>query len=82
MSPLLQEILKQVEQLSPEDRQELIRQINVSTRTQTSQVDSSLGTKLREIRAQIVEAGIPLLSDAELEEEIASRRGEQELTHS
>jgi hypothetical protein len=32
---------------------------------------------LRTIRAQIVESGVPLLSDAELEQEIADRRGDR-----
>jgi hypothetical protein len=43
--------------------------------------DSSLGRKLRAIRARIVESGVPLLSDAELEQEIAERRGERDLIH-
>jgi hypothetical protein len=40
--------------------------------------DSPLGEKLRAIRARILESGSPLLSDAELEREIAERRGERD----
>lgn len=36
---------------------------------------SPLGKKLRELRAQIVASGIPLLNDEELDREIAERRG-------
>jgi hypothetical protein len=42
--------------------------------------DSPMGQQLRAIRQKIVEAGIPLLNDAELAQEIAARRGGVEAT--
>lgn len=88
MSPLLQEVLKQVEQLAPEDQRELIRRVTerlaaVPVANHPSELlpqgDSPLGQKLRAIRARIVESGIPLLNDAELEHEVAKRRGDRRL---
>lgn len=35
----------------------------------------SLGHRLRQLRQQIVDSGVPLLNEAELQAEIASRRG-------
>jgi hypothetical protein len=84
MRPLLQEVLKQVEQPAPEDQRELIRRVAErleavpiadSSSERLPQGDSPLGQKLRAIRARIVESDIPLLNDAELEQEIAERRG-------
>jgi hypothetical protein len=58
--------------LSP-DKQEavltFVEQVSQPTK------DSPMGLKLRAIRQQIVEAGIPLLNEAELAQEIATRRG-------
>jgi hypothetical protein len=88
MSLLLQEVLKQVEQLTPEDQRELIRQVTVGleaiqvvdpSNEPLRQIDSPLGQKLRAIRVRIEESGIPLLSDAELDQEIAERRGDREM---
>jgi hypothetical protein len=45
---------------------------------QNKTTDSPLGQKLPAIRAKIVESGMPLLSDIELEQEIAERRGDRE----
>ncbi len=40
--------------------------------------DSPLGQKLRAIRAKIVESGVPLLSDTELEKEKRERWGDRD----
>lgn len=48
MSPLLQEILKQVKQLSPEDQQALIHEVSQGLETQT--FSSSPKHKLSEFR--------------------------------
>ena len=36
---------------------------------------TEVGRKLKELRARIIASGLPLLSDEELEREIAERRG-------
>ena len=61
--------------LPPDKQQEALAFVDRLSRPNT---DSPLGQKLRAIRAQIVESGVPLLSDAELEQEIADRRGDRE----
>lgn len=38
-------------------------------------VQSSLGNRLRQLRQQIVDSGVPLLNEAELGAELANRRG-------
>lgn len=62
--------------LSPEEQQEALAFVDRLSRPNT---DSSLGQKLRAIRAKIVKSGIPLLSDTELEQEIIERRGDREV---
>jgi hypothetical protein len=59
--------------LSPGQQQETLAFVDRLTNPPTT--DSPLGQKLRMIRAKILESGVPLLSDAELEQEIAERRG-------
>jgi hypothetical protein len=61
--------------LPPDKQQEALAFVDRLSRPHT---DSPLGQKLRAIRAQIVESGMPLLTDAELEQEIAERRGNSE----
>ena len=61
--------------LPPDKQQEALAFVDRLSRPNT---DSPLGQKPRAIRAQIVESGVPLLSDAELEQEIADRRGDRE----
>ncbi len=60
--------------LSPPRQQEVLAFVERLSRPNT---DSPLGQTLRAIRAKIVESGIPLLSDIELEQEIAERRGDR-----
>lgn len=61
--------------LPPDKQQEALAFVDRLSRPNT---DSPLGQKLRAIRAKIVESGVPLLSDTELELEIAERRGDPE----
>jgi len=65
--------------LPPNKQQEALAFVDRLSRSNT---DSPLGQKLRAIRAKIVESGVPLLSDAELEQEIAERRGNREANYS
>jgi hypothetical protein len=65
--------------LSSGQQQETLAFVDLLTKTPTT--DSPLGQKLRAIRAKIVESGAPLLSDAELEQEIAERRGGSEASN-
>lgn len=58
------------------EAQEQVLQLAQSLKPQTEFVpQTELGKKLWEIRQRIVASGIPLLSDEELEQEIAFRRG-------
>ncbi|MEA5419705.1 hypothetical protein VB712_10770 [Spirulina sp. CCNP1310] len=64
--------------LSPDKQQEAIAFVDCLSRPNT---DSPLGQKLRAIRAKILESGIPLLTDRELEQEIRERRGDREASY-
>jgi hypothetical protein len=63
--------------LSPAQQQEALAFVDRLAKSAPT-TDSPLGQKLRTIRAKIVESGVPLLSDAELEQEIVERRGNSE----
>ena len=76
------DILKQAEQLSPEQQQQLIDElkktksgtdVNGSTNSSLGPAKTQLGANLREIRSRIVQSGEPLLS---LDKEVAERRGD------
>lgn len=74
-------ILEKVRVLPPEKQQEVLdfaeflqlKMVNSKPLNLTPQ--TSLGERLRQIRAKIVASGEPLLNREELEEEMASRRG-------
>jgi predicted DNA-binding antitoxin AbrB/MazE fold protein len=55
------------------DQEYQIEVINDVKKTDTNNV--SLGEKLRKIRQKIVDSGIPLLSEEEVEREKATRQG-------
>lgn len=58
------------------EAQEQVLQLAQSLKPQPEFVpQTELGKKLWEIRQRIVASGIPLLSDEELEQELALRRG-------
>jgi hypothetical protein len=46
--------------------------------TESFSPKTSRGRRLQELRQKIIDAGIPLLSPEEIEEEIRERRGEYE----
>jgi hypothetical protein len=71
-------LLKTWRTLPPSQQQEVIAFTERLTNKSSATPDSPLGEKLRAIRARIVDSGIPLLSDTELEKEIAERRGERD----
>ena len=60
--------------LPPNKQQEALAFVDRLSHPKT---DSPLGQKLRAIRAKIVESGMPLLNDTELEQEITERRGDR-----
>jgi hypothetical protein len=64
-------LLEKWRTLPPAKQQEVLALVDRLTQPSSSASDSPLGQKLRAIRTQIVESGVPLLSDAELEREIA-----------
>lgn len=74
-------ILVHVRVLPPEKQQEVLdfaeflhlKAVNPKPLNLTRQ--TSLGERLRQIRAKIVASGEPLLNREELEKEVASRRG-------
>jgi hypothetical protein len=63
--------------LSPENQAAVLTFVEQVSHPTT---DSPMGQKLRAIRQKIVESGIPLLNEAELAQEIATRRGGVEVT--
>jgi hypothetical protein len=71
-------LLEKWRTLPPARQQEVLAFTDRLTKPSPT-ADSTLWEKLRAIRAQIVESGIPLLRDAELEREIAERRGERDV---
>jgi hypothetical protein len=70
-------LLEKWRTLPPAHQQEVLAFVDRLTQPTP---DSPLGQKLRAIRARIIEAKIPLLSDIELQQEIAERRGDREAT--
>lgn len=70
-----EQLLECWHELSPE-AQEQVLQLAQSLKPQLEFVPQTpLGKKLWEIRQRIVASGVPLLSDEELEQELALRRG-------
>lgn len=60
----------------PSEAQDQVLQLAQSLKPQPEFVPQTpLGKKLWEIRQRIVASGVPLLSDEELEQELAERRG-------
>jgi hypothetical protein len=73
MSPE-QELLAKWRSLPLEKREEVLDFVEFLY-IRNSVNKASLGERLRQIRAKIVEAGEPLLTQDEIEKEISSRRG-------
>ncbi|GAP96776.1 hypothetical protein [Leptolyngbya sp. NIES-2104] len=68
-------IIETIHQLDPDQQQKVWEFINTLPKPTEKAEISPLGKKLREIRAQIVASGEPLLSREELDRELAERRG-------
>jgi hypothetical protein len=73
-----EELLLEKWRILPPDRQQEVLALADRLAKPLPNADSPLGGKLRAIRARIVESGIPLLNDDELERKIAERRGERD----
>jgi hypothetical protein len=74
----IEELLLEKWRILPSDRQQEVLALVDRLAMPSPHTDSPLGEKLRAIRSRIVESGIPLLNDDELEREIAERRGERD----
>ncbi|MCY7276820.1 MAG: hypothetical protein LH702_24580 [Phormidesmis sp. CAN_BIN44] len=70
-------VVEKLQTLDSEQQQQVLAFIDSLPKQQepAKAEPSPLGKQLREIRAQIVASGIPLLNDEELDREIAERRG-------
>ena len=70
-------VVEKLQKLDSEQQQKVLAFIDSLPNQQESAKAelSPLGKKLRELRAQIVASGEPLLSREELDREIAERRG-------
>jgi hypothetical protein len=73
-----EELLLEKWRILTPDRQQEVLALADRLAMPSPNADSPLGEKLRAIRSRIVESGIPLLNDDELEREIAERRGERD----
>ncbi|NEP43895.1 MAG: hypothetical protein F6K35_33610 [Okeania sp. SIO2H7] len=71
-----QKLLDKWQALDAEEREKVLAFIDSLYRQkQESKSTSSLGKKLRKIRQEIIDAGVPLLTAEEVEIEKAERRG-------
>jgi gentisate 1,2-dioxygenase len=68
-------VIQKLRQLTPDQQQQVWEFVNALPNPHPSPEISPLGKKLRELRAQIVASGEPLLSREELDREITERRG-------
>ncbi|MBW4598636.1 MAG: hypothetical protein KME29_03245 [Calothrix sp. FI2-JRJ7] len=59
----------------PKDKQEQVEDFVEFLYLKTSPNKPPLGERLRQLRAEIVASGEPLLTQEEIEKEVASRRG-------
>ncbi|MEA5497870.1 hypothetical protein VB834_29105 [Limnoraphis robusta Tam1] len=71
-----QQLLEKWQSLDPEQQQQVLAFIDSIYQTKKPTKPSSrLGEKLRKIRQEIIESGIPLLTPEEIQQEKAERRG-------
>lgn len=71
-----QQLLEKWQSLDSEEQQQVIAFIDAIYQTKKpTKSKSPLGEKLRKIRQEIIESGIPLLTPEEIEQEKAERRG-------
>ncbi|MEB3886474.1 hypothetical protein [Lyngbya sp. CCY1209] len=71
-----QQLLEKWQSLDPEKQQQVLAFIDaISQNQKPTEPSSPLGEKLRKIRREIIESGIPLLTPEEIQQEKAERRG-------
>jgi len=71
-----QQLLEKWQSLDSEEQQQVIAFIDAIYQTKKPNKSKyPLGEKLRKIRQEIIESGIPLLTPEEIEQEKAERRG-------
>ena len=71
-----QKLLEKWQRLDPEQQQQVLAFIDSLHQTpQPTKPSSPLGAKLRKIRQEIIESGIPLLTPEEIEQEKVERCG-------
>ncbi|MCY6489415.1 hypothetical protein [Leptolyngbya sp. GGD] len=68
-------VIEKIRRLNPEQQQQVWEFINTLPEPKEEPEISPLGKRLRELRAEIVASGEPLLSREDLERELAERRG-------
>jgi hypothetical protein len=71
-----EQLLDKWQTLDPEERDRVLAFIDSIYQTKRrSKPTSNLGKKLRQIRQEIIDSGVPLLTAEEVEKEKAERRG-------
>ncbi len=71
-----EQLLDKWQALDPDDREKVLAFIDLLDRQkQPKKPTSSLGKRLRKIRQEIIDSGIPLLTAEEADREKAERRG-------
>jgi hypothetical protein len=71
-----QQLLDKWDALDIEEREKVLAFIDsLSSQKQQRKSTSALGQKLRQIRQEIIDSGVPLLTAEEVETEKAERRG-------
>lgn len=76
-------LLEKWRSLPPDKQQEVFdfveflqsRQVSLSQKPAGEEHESNLGQKLQQIREKIVASGTPLLTDEDIDREVAQRRG-------
>lgn len=69
-----QELLSKWEMLDQDEQQQVLALIDSLHRQKQSTPAPKLGTKLRQIRQEIIDSGLPLLTAEQVEQEKAERR--------
>lgn len=75
MAITVEELYRQAQQLSPEERRKLVEMLAAPARPASA--SAPLAERLRAVRERIVASGEPLLSWSEIAAEVAERRGER-----
>jgi hypothetical protein len=75
MAITVEELYRQAQQLSPEERRKLVEML--AAPAGLASASAPLAERLRAVRERIVASGEPLLSWSEIAAEVAERRGER-----